>query len=371
MSFKKRALTTLVASIVLGSIFSAPSQASTTINLSIDCVTNTTARDQYVTNGYIVVYTVTHCNGIGMNWPTGTTYSLSNGSSAIASGTGTSTVFGTLSASTTYTLTLTLPDPIPALFVANSMHSSTQSGGKSGTNGSVTGSFSSAVIYFVPDPSLTAGSSSSSTPTVVAAPSMTALVRPQATVDAKNITCTSGSWIYLSAGATTSSTSPSSITYTLLKDGVKVTSVTPTTVTASQTFSVEGLDASSTYSCSVTALYAGTSGDSVSNGDLGATAKIAATLHDAKLAAGAAYWASINKINTAHGSALAALSTVTGTTADARIAARAKAFDAIQSAFKAAKAKATADRKAAEAAAFVAYAKAINASKTAVILAGN
>jgi hypothetical protein len=54
-----------------------------------------------------------------------------------------------------------------------------------------------------------------------------------------------------------------------------------------------------------------------------------------------------------------------------RIAARAKALDAIQSAIKTAKAKATADRKAAEAAAFVAYAKAINASKTAVILAGN
>jgi hypothetical protein len=375
MSFKKRALSALAASIFLGGIFSAPSHATgTTVNLTIDCVVNTTARDQYVNDGYTLVYTIKNCVGAAMNWPAGTTYSLNNGSTVLSSGTvvsGFGPTFGVLSASITYTLTIVLPTPIPASFVANSMHSSTQTGGKSGTNGQPANGFGQGVnpvIYFVTDPALTAGTTAPAAPT--SAPSLTATARPQITADATNITCTSGSWLYQSAGATTASSKLSSISYSLLANGVKVATVAPTTVTDSQTFAIATLDKTATYVCDVNAVVSGTPGEAFSNGDISVAAKLAADLNTAKNAARDAYFATIAKINSGHSATLDALSAVKGTGAD-RVAARAALFAKIQADTKAAKAKAAADRTAAIAAATKAYAKALTATKTAVILSSN
>jgi len=306
-----------------------------------------------------------------MFWPTGTTYSLSNGSTVLSSGTGMSANCGTISASTTYTLTIVLPTPIPASFVANSMHSSTQSGAKSGTTALAAGGFnnnSDPVIYFVTDPALTAGTTAPAAPT--SAPSLVATARPQITADATNITCTSGSWLYQSAGATSASSKLSSISYSLLANGVKVATVAPTTVTDSQTFAIAALDKTATYACDVTAVVSGTPGEALSNGDISVAAKLAADLNTAKNAARDAYFATIAKINLGHSPTLDALSAVKGTGAD-RVAARAALLAKIQADTKSAKSKAAADRAAAVAAATKAYAKALTATKTAVILTSN
>jgi hypothetical protein len=100
------------------------------------------------------------------------------------------------------------------------------------------------------------------------------------------------------------------------------------------------------------------------------SAKLAADLNTAKNAARDAYFATIAKINLGHSATLDALSAVKGTGAD-RVAARAALLAKIQADTKAAKAKAAADRTAAIAAATKAYAKALTATKTAVILSSN
>ena len=151
---------------------------------------------------------------------------------------------------------------------------------------------------------------------------------------------------------------------------MKVATVAPTTLTASQTFAIAGLDKSATYTCDVNALVSGTPGEALSNGDISVAAKLGSNLTAAKNLARAAYFATISKINNGHSAALDALSSVKGTGAD-RVAARAALLTKIQSDVKAAKDKATADRKAAVAAATQAYAKALTATKTAVILSSN
>jgi hypothetical protein len=325
-----------------------------------------------VTDGYTLIYTIKNCTGVGMSWPAGTTYTFANGSTVLASGTGQFVSLGTLTAATTYTLTITLPTPIPAAFVANNMHSSTQGYPRSGTNGFAAGSFSTnTTIYFVTDPSLTAGTVVPTTPsTPPTPPSLVALARPQITADATNITCTFGSWLYQSAGGTTATSTLGSISYSLLANGVKVATVAPTTVTASQTFAIASLDKTATYSCDVNAMVSGTSGEAFSNGDISVAIKLAADLNTAKIAARDAYFAAISKINVGHSASLDALANVKGSGAD-RVAARAALLAKIQADTKAAKAKAAADRTAAIAAATKAYAKALTATKTAVILSSN
>ena len=250
------------------------------------------------------------------------------------------------------------------------MHSSTQGYPRSGTNGIAGGN--SSTIYFVTDPALTAGTTAPAAPT--SAPSLTATARPQITADATNITCTSGSWLYQSAGATSASSKLSSISYSLLANGVKVATVAPTTVTDSQTFAIASLDKTATYACDVNAVVSGTPGEALSNGDISVAAKLAADLNTAKNAARTAYFATIAKISLGHSATLDALSAVKGTGAD-RVAARAALLAKIQADTKAAKAKAAADRTAAIVAATKAYAKAyakaLTATKTAVILSSN
>ena len=133
---------------------------------------------------------------------------------------------------------------------------------------------------------------------------------------------------------------------------------------------IASLDKTATYACDVTAVVSGTPGEALSNGDISVAAKLAADLNTAKNAARTAYFATIAKINLGHRATLDALSAVKGTSAD-RVAARAVLLAKIQADTKSAKAKAAADRTAAIAAATKAYAKALTATKTAVILSSN
>lgn len=153
--------------VIAGLVFTligTPAQAST-INLTLNCSSSVSARNQYVTGGDVLVYTVTNADQINDRWPAGTSYLLVSGGSTVASGTisvDTSTTFSSLTTSSTYTLTVTLPSPIPSSFVSSSMNPDGVSGGKSGTNCSRNSNTVNNVIYFVNDPSMNAGSSPSS-----------------------------------------------------------------------------------------------------------------------------------------------------------------------------------------------------------------
>jgi hypothetical protein len=79
----------------------------------------------------------------------------------------TSPQWNSLSASSTYVLTVTLPDPLPAAYMSGAMNNKSASGSKSGIAGNAGGS--SAVHYFITDPSYvpSGGSSATTTPTRV------------------------------------------------------------------------------------------------------------------------------------------------------------------------------------------------------------
>ena len=165
----------LAASSVL---FATPSQAVPTVNIAIDCTANSGARyDQPVAGGWIVVATFTNCTTINPNWPIGTAWELKTGATTVAPTTAgvqgsnasglmqTSPQWNSLSASSTYVLTVTLPDPLPAAYMSGAMNNKSSSGSKSGIAGNAGGS--SAVHYFITDPSYVPGGGASATPTRV------------------------------------------------------------------------------------------------------------------------------------------------------------------------------------------------------------
>jgi hypothetical protein len=166
---KKTTRILTVLALAASSVFYAtPSQAAPTVNIAIDCVANVGARyDQPVAGGWVVVATFTNCTTINPNWPIGTAWELKTGATTVAPTTAgvqgsntsglmqTSPQWNSLSASSTYVLTVTLPDPLPAAYMSGAMNNKNASGSKSGIAGNAGGS--SAVHYFITDPSYVPG----------------------------------------------------------------------------------------------------------------------------------------------------------------------------------------------------------------------
>jgi hypothetical protein len=166
---KKTTRILTVLALAASSVFYAtPSQAVPTVNIAIDCVANVGARyDQPVAGGWVVVTTFTNCTTINPNWPIGTAWELKTGATTVAPTTAgvqgsntsglmqTSPQWNSLSASSTYVLTVTLPDPLPAAYMSGAMNNKNASGSKSGIAGNAGGS--SAVHYFITDPSYVPG----------------------------------------------------------------------------------------------------------------------------------------------------------------------------------------------------------------------
>ena len=166
---KKTTRILTVLALAASSVFYAtPSQAVPTVNIAIDCVANVGARyDQPVAGGWVVVTTFTNCTTINPNWPIGTAWELKTGATTVAPTTAgvqgsntsglmqTSPQWNSLSASSTYVLTVTLPDPLPAAYMSGAMNNKSSSGLKSGIAGNAGGS--SAVHYFITDPSYVPG----------------------------------------------------------------------------------------------------------------------------------------------------------------------------------------------------------------------
>jgi hypothetical protein len=166
---KKTTRILTVLALAASSVFYAtPSQAVPTVNIAIDCVANVGARyDQPVAGGWVVVTTFTNCTTINPNWPIGTAWELKTGATTVAPTTAgvqgsntsglmqTSPQWNSLSASSTYVLTVTLPDPLPAAYMSGAMNNKNASGSKSGIAGNAGGS--SAVHYFMTDPSYVPG----------------------------------------------------------------------------------------------------------------------------------------------------------------------------------------------------------------------
>jgi hypothetical protein len=177
---KTTRILTVLALAASSVLFATPSQAVPTVNIAIDCVANVGARyDQPVAGGWVVVATFTNCTTINPNWPIGTAWELKSGATTVAPTTAgvqgsnasglmqTSPQWNSLSASSTYVLTVTLPDPLPAAYMSGAMNNKSASGSKSGIAGNAGGS--SAVHYFITDPSYvpSGGSSATTTPTRV------------------------------------------------------------------------------------------------------------------------------------------------------------------------------------------------------------
>jgi hypothetical protein len=161
---KTTRILTVLALAASSVLFATPSQAVPTVNIAIDCVANVGARyDQPVAGGWVVVATFTNCTTINPNWPIGTAWELKTGATTVAPTTAgvqgsnasglmqTSPQWNSLSASSTYVLTVTLPDPLPAAYMSGAMNNKSSSGSKSGIAGNAGGS--SAVHYFITDPS--------------------------------------------------------------------------------------------------------------------------------------------------------------------------------------------------------------------------
>ena len=388
MSNSKKLFGAVAAALLAGGLLAAPSHATTTINIAFDCNVNSGQQNQYIAGGETVIYTITNCTGISDNWPNGTTYSLNTGATLISSGTvsagapnyaGPGT-FSAISASNTYTLTLGIPATLPPGYITNAMHSSSQSGGRSGTN--VNGSHMyDDVVFFVSDPTLSAGSTSgasstTSTPVVVDPPSLWTTVRPQITDDSKSITCTSGTWSYSAAGNRPAGLALTSLTYNLLQDGKQIATKTPTTITPSYTFSVSTWTPTSIYTCDVVATQSGVTGDSKSDGDIGVAAGLKKIEHDADLVARDTYWAAVSAALSARSAALGQLDTdaLQGTISVdplKSIGIRRVRFDNIIATYRAALLAAKDARTATEALDFKNYATALTATKTALIFQGN
>jgi hypothetical protein len=166
---KKTTRILTVLALAASSVFYAtPSQAVPTVNIAIDCEANVGARyDQPVAGGWVVVATFTNCTTINPNWPIGTAWELKTGATTVAPTTAgvqgsnasglmqTNPQWNSLSASSTYVLTVTLPDPLPAAYMSGAMNNKSSSGLKSGIAGNAGGS--SAVHYFITDPSYVPG----------------------------------------------------------------------------------------------------------------------------------------------------------------------------------------------------------------------
>jgi hypothetical protein len=165
---KTTRILTVLALAASSVLYATPSQAVPTVNIAIDCVANVGAKyDQPVAGGWVVVTTFTNCTTINPNWPIGTAWELKTGATTVAPTTAgvqgsnasglmqTNPQWNSLSASSTYVLTVTLPDPLPAAFVSGHMNNKSSSGSKSGIAGNAGGS--SAVHYFITDPSYVPG----------------------------------------------------------------------------------------------------------------------------------------------------------------------------------------------------------------------
>jgi hypothetical protein len=161
---KTTRILTVLALAASSVLYATPSKAVPTVNIAIDCVANVGARyDQPVAGGWVVVATFTNCTTINPNWPIGTAWELKTGATTVAPTTAgvqgsnasglmqTSPQWNSLSASSTYVLTVTLPDPLPAAYMSGAMNNKSSSGSKSGIAGNAGGS--SAVHYFITDPS--------------------------------------------------------------------------------------------------------------------------------------------------------------------------------------------------------------------------
>jgi hypothetical protein len=175
---KTTRILTVLALAASSVLYATPSQAVPTVNIAIDCVANVGARyDQPVAGGWVVVATFTNCTTINPNWPIGTSWELKSGATTVAPTTAgvqgsnasglmqTSPQWNSLSASSTYVLTVTLPDPLPAAYMSGAMNNKNSSGSKSGIGGNAGGS--SAVHYFITDPSYVPGGGASTTPSRV------------------------------------------------------------------------------------------------------------------------------------------------------------------------------------------------------------
>jgi hypothetical protein len=165
---KTTRILTVLALAASSVLYATPSQAVPTVNIAIDCVANVGARyDQPVAGGWVVVATFTNCTTINPNWPIGTAWELKTGATTVAPTTAgvqgsnasglmqTNPQWNSLSASSTYVLTVTLPDPLPAAYMSGAMNNKSSSGLKSGIAGNAGGS--SAVHYFITDPSYVPG----------------------------------------------------------------------------------------------------------------------------------------------------------------------------------------------------------------------
>ena len=175
---KTTRILTVLALAASSVLYATPSQAVPTVNIAIDCVANVGAKyDQPVAGGWVVVATFTNCTTINPNWPIGTSWELKTGATTVAPTTAgvqgtnasglmqTSPQWNSLSASSTYVLTVTLPDPLPAAYMSGAMNNKSSSGSKSGIAGNAGGS--SAVHYFITDPSYVPGGGASTTPSRV------------------------------------------------------------------------------------------------------------------------------------------------------------------------------------------------------------
>jgi len=175
---KATRILTVLALAASSVLFATPSQAVPTVNIAIDCVANVGAKyDQPVAGGWVVVATFTNCTTIYPNWPIGTAWELKSGATTVAPTTAgvqgsnasglmqTSPQWNSLSASSTYVLTVTLPDPLPAAYMSGAMNNKSSSGSKSGIAGNAGGS--SAVHYFITDPSYVPSGAASATPSRV------------------------------------------------------------------------------------------------------------------------------------------------------------------------------------------------------------
>ena len=175
---KTTRILTVLALAASSVLYATPSQAVPTVNIAIDCVANVGAKyDQPVAGGWVVVATFTNCTTINPNWPIGSAWELKSGATTVAPTTAgvqgsnasglmqTSPQWNSLSASSTYVLTVTLPDPLPAAYMSGAMNNKSSSGSKSGIAGNAGGS--SAVHYFITDPSYVPSGGATTTPTRV------------------------------------------------------------------------------------------------------------------------------------------------------------------------------------------------------------
>jgi hypothetical protein len=176
---KTTRILTVLALAASSVLYATPSQAAPTVNIAIDCNAGSNLQyDQPIAAAWVLIATITNCNGTGASWPRGITWEMKEGATVIAPTNspvqGSASVMSTtptwsgLSATSTYVLTLTFPDPLPAGYVGT--YTNGKNGGypRSGVNGSKTGTTQSPVThYFTIDPSYVPSGAASTTPSRV------------------------------------------------------------------------------------------------------------------------------------------------------------------------------------------------------------